>query len=196
MPSAPYGCFDAENIALDEFGHVEILWHHVNNSGDPDYRDAVVQTVSRAYPQDGWNAHSLARCDIATLQTKYDVATWATPYSTCLSLTSAMTLAASLTTISRNASVTFTAVLKLASNAAYERLSANPLSSRVVQLQRRPPGATSWSTVGTMAASATAGTYAYSIALTGTYEWRAIFSKPANEGVAGTTSGSVMVTVR
>ncbi len=49
----PTGCFDAETIALDEFGHVEGLDHHVNYGDDHDYLDAVVQTVSRAKPADG-----------------------------------------------------------------------------------------------------------------------------------------------
>ena len=42
--SPPNGCYDAETIALDEFGHVEILDHHVNYGDDRDYTDAVVQT--------------------------------------------------------------------------------------------------------------------------------------------------------
>ena len=71
--SPPNGCFDAETIALDEFGHVEGLDHHVNYADDRDYLDAVVQTVSRAKPAAGWNVHEFGRCDIATLQREYDV---------------------------------------------------------------------------------------------------------------------------
>ena len=55
--SPPNGCFDVETIALDEFGHVEILNHHVNYADERDYEDAVVQTVSRAKPETGWNMH-------------------------------------------------------------------------------------------------------------------------------------------
>ena len=66
------GCFDVENIALDEFGHVEILDHHVNNADGSDYVDAVVQTVSRARPSAGWNVHSFGRCDVARLQLEYE----------------------------------------------------------------------------------------------------------------------------
>ena len=40
----PNGCYDVETIALDEFGHVEGLGHHVNYADDSDYTDAVVQT--------------------------------------------------------------------------------------------------------------------------------------------------------
>ena len=53
--TAPNGCYDAETIALDEFGHVEGLNHHVNYSSDSDYDDAVVQTFSRTKPAAGWN---------------------------------------------------------------------------------------------------------------------------------------------
>ena len=48
--TAPDGCFDVENIMLDEFGHVEILNHHANYTNESDYLDAVVQTKSRAKP--------------------------------------------------------------------------------------------------------------------------------------------------
>ena len=71
--TAPNGCYDAETIAIDEFGHVEILEHHVNWANDPDYSDAVVQTYSRAKPSTGWNAHAFGRCDVATLQIRADV---------------------------------------------------------------------------------------------------------------------------
>src|SRR3954469_12206631 len=85
MQSSPTnGCYDAETIALDEFGHVEILNHHVNYADDHDSLDAVVQTFSRDKPQTGYNARAVGRCDIATLQVQYDVPSTAAKYSTCL----------------------------------------------------------------------------------------------------------------
>jgi hypothetical protein len=45
------GCYDAETIALDEFGHVEVLNHHVNFADESDYTHAVVQTYSRTRPK-------------------------------------------------------------------------------------------------------------------------------------------------
>ena len=66
----PNGCYDAETIALDEFGHVEGLGHHANYTDDSDYGDAVVQTYSRTKPTAGWNMHVFGRCDVATLQTR------------------------------------------------------------------------------------------------------------------------------
>jgi len=62
------GCYDAETIALDEFGHIQVLDHHVNYSDQRDYTDAVVQTFSRTRPSAGWNMHTFGRCDTATLQ--------------------------------------------------------------------------------------------------------------------------------
>ena len=75
MQAAPTnGCYDAETIALDEFGHIQVLNHHVNYSDERDYTDAVVQTFSRTRPKTGWNMHAYGICDTATLQidTTYD----------------------------------------------------------------------------------------------------------------------------
>ena len=135
--TAPNGCYDAETIALDEFGHVEILNHHVNYSDDRDYDDAVVQTFSRTKPATGWNMHVLGRCDVATLQREYDVLSWTTDYSTCLDIDTVLTLSASPASIAADASTTLTAVLKVVDRDAYERLGGNPVSSRIVKLQRR-----------------------------------------------------------
>ena len=92
----PNGCYDAENIALDEFGHVEILNHHVNFGDDHDYLDAVVQTYSHIKPLVGWNAHAFGRCDVATLQRKYDLPLMTTAYSTCLDLATSAGITAEL----------------------------------------------------------------------------------------------------
>ena len=51
--SPPSGCFDVETIALDEFGHVEILNHHVNYADERDYDDAVVQRSRAAEAREG-----------------------------------------------------------------------------------------------------------------------------------------------
>ena len=82
----PNGCYDAETIALDEFGHIEILGHHDNYDDDRDYLDAVVQTFSRTKPRAGYDMHVLGRCDVATLQREYDVVDSIAKYSTCLDI--------------------------------------------------------------------------------------------------------------
>ena len=86
--TAPNGCFDVENITLDELGHVLILDHHDNYADESDYADSVVQTVSHAKPKAGWNAQRFGPCDIAQLQRQYDVLT-TTKISTCLDIPTA-----------------------------------------------------------------------------------------------------------
>jgi hypothetical protein len=193
--SWPNGCFDVENIILDEFGHVEILWHHVNLPGEADYLDAVVQTVSRAKPMSGYNAHRLARCDVASLQVQYDMQGWGAKYSTCLSLETTLDLAANPSAVEKGGSTTLTATLKVADDATYSRLALNPVALRTVRLQRRPLGSTTWTTVGTMANGPTSGTYTTSLIITARTEFRAVFTKPADEGLLGSTSTPVTVSV-
>lgn len=190
----PNGCFDVENIALDEFGHVEGLGHHVNKSDGSDFADAVVQTVSRAKPTAGWNRHDFGRCDVATLQREYDVSSSSVKLSTCLDLDTTLTLAAAPVSIAYNGKSSLTATLKVASVSGYDRLKGNALSSRLVTLQRRPAGTSTWLTVGTMAASSS-GTYRTTITLRSSTEFRAVFKSPADEGLTGDTSSTVTVKV-
>jgi hypothetical protein len=193
--TAPDGCFDVENIMLDEFGHVEILDHHANLANAPDYTDAVVQELSRTKPATGWNAHAFARCDIASLQVQYDMLSWGAKYSTCLDLATTLSLAASPTAVSRGGTTTLTATLKVADVSSYVRLALNPLSSRTITLQRRAAGTSTWSSAGTMAVGSTSGTYRMSFSLTATTEFRAVFGKPSDEGLRAATSPVVTVAV-
>jgi hypothetical protein len=160
----PDGCYDVENIALDEFGHVQILGHHQNYDDQRDYGDAVVQALSRTKPRAHWDAHRYGRCDVAVLQREY------------------------------RGAVTFTATLRVATNAAYDRLSANLLSGRTVVLQRRSSGSTAWSTVSEMTPG-TSGTYTWTATPIVTAEWRAVFAEPPVEGVRGSSSAAVSVSV-
>jgi hypothetical protein len=193
--SPPNGCYDVENITLDELGHVAVLDHHVNYASQSDYLDAVVQTVSRTKPSTGWNAHAFARCDVATLQREYGLLLASTKISTCLDLATTLGLGVSKTSIAYGQSVTFTATLRTASSTAYKRLSAQALSGRSVQIQRRAIGTTAWQTVGTMASSSPVGNYTYAFAPGVTNEWRAVFSAPSSEGLRTSFSGVVRVTV-
>ena len=193
--SPPNGCYDAETIALDEFGHIEGLAHHVNYADARDYEDAVVQTLSRTRPKDGYNIHVLGRCDIATLQREYDLPDTSTKYSTCLDIDTVLTLSATPRTVAYGGTSTFTAVLKVADNAAYDRLRNNAVSYRTVKLQRRPLGGTTWTTILTMAATGSAGTYTASVRLTSAAEFRALFSTPSTEGLDGDGSSVIAIAV-
>ena len=181
--SAPSGCYDVENIMLDELGHVQILQHHVNYGSNSDYGQAVVQTYSRTKPRAGWNKHSYGSCDVATLQKKYDVPNADTKISTCLDLETKMTLSKAIS----GGNVTFTATVKLRDRSAYGRLRNNPLAKRTVTLQKKAPGATSWTNVGAMAANGQS--YVKTIAdPSGTTNFRAKFTAADNEGLRNSTS--------
>jgi hypothetical protein len=169
------GCYDVENVALDEFGHILVLDHHVNYADERDYLDAVVQRVSRVRPEDGWNAHVFARCDVATLQIKYDMQTWESLYSTCLNLSTKLTISASTTSVFAGDVV-------------------NPVSARTVILQRRVPGSATWTSIGAMT-PAYGGVYRLDRSIPATYDWRATFATPAKEGINGSNSPAVRVTV-
>ncbi|MEO7663608.1 MAG: hypothetical protein ABIV26_00660, partial [Candidatus Limnocylindrales bacterium] len=189
------GCFDVETVALDEFGHVEVLGHHVNDADQGDYADAVVQAVSHARPATGWDSHALAPCDTARLQLEYDRPTPSDAFSTCLAIPSATTLAASSTSVYVGTSLRLTATLRTTSASSNRALGNDPISNRVVQVQRRVVGATTWSTIAAMAASATTeGSYAITISPTGTYDWRATFT-PSIEGLLASSSAAVRITV-
>jgi len=193
--SWPNGCFDVENIMLDEFGHVEILNHHGNLSSGADYTDAVVQELSRTKPTTGWNAHSFGRCDVASLQMQYDMQGWGAKYSTCLDLATTLALSASPTAVAKGGTTTLTATLKVADDSGYVRLALNPVALRTVTLQRRNVGTTAWTSVGSMAYGTTSGTYRTSLSLQARTEFRAIFAKPADEGLRAATSPLVSVSV-
>jgi hypothetical protein len=196
MQSTPTnGCYDAETIALDEFGHVEILGHHLNYADDRDYTDAVVQTVSRSRPKTGYNMHVYGPCDTATLQMKYDVTTLSSLYSSCLDLVTVVSLGFSDTSIPYGGQVDVTSLLRVATDTDYGRLSANPIGARTIRLQRRAIGSTTWTNLVTLPHVSPTGTYRATIRLYGTADFRTSFATPSSEGLRGDTSATVRVTV-
>lgn len=196
MQSSPTnGCYDAETIALDEFGHVAILDHHVNYADDSDYEDAVVQTFSRTRPKAGFDAHAFGSCDTATLQLQYDIPVASSPISTCLDLATVLTLDSNLTQVADGDAVTFTATLRTATDSSYVRLSGNWLSKRSVRLQRRPAGSSTWTSIATMTPGPATGSYATTLTLQSTADYRAFFSPGTTEGLVGDISPTVTVKV-
>lgn len=188
------GCFDAEMVTIHELGHVHGLDHYPAVP-ESDHDDSVLHSASRSRPNAGWNAHAFGRCDVATLQTRYDMTSWAAGYSTCLDLAVNLSLAASPTSIFAGSAVTFTASLSVADNPGDGRLTGNPISRRTVYLQRRLPGATTWTSMGAMPAGGTAGTYVLRLSPSATYDWRAWFPDPASEGLRGGLTPATRVTV-
>jgi hypothetical protein len=190
------GCYDAESVALHEFGHAQNLGHHADLADQSDWADSVMHTIARTKPKAGYNPRAYGRCDTARLQLEYDRPTFGAPFSTCLAIPTVTSLAAYPTSIAPGTSVRFTASLRTASGAAYRALSNDPVSSRAVVLQRRTPGTSTWTSVLTMSPSpVTAGLYTATWSPTATFEWRALFAAPPTEGLTGSSSAAVSVTV-
>ncbi len=190
LSGSPDGCYEVENVMLDELGHVLVLGHHDNFANESDYGDAVVQALSRTKPRSGWNAHAFGRCDVATLQQQYDITNSTTPYSTCLEVPTTLALSASKTTVAAGSMVTFTATLRSDGSG---RLSNNLVTSRTVVLQHRLSG--TWYDVATMAPRSSAGTYAASVNVWASRDYRALFRKPSAEGLLASSSAAVSIAV-
>jgi hypothetical protein len=191
----PNGCYDAEMVMLHEFGHAQTLAHPDETDVD-DFLDTVMHATVHSKAKVGWNMHAFGRCDVARLQIRYEALTPTTPYSTCLELPTDLALSTSASSVGYNAAVTFTARLKVADDAAYASLASDPIAGRSVVLQRRLSGSSAWSNVLEIPALANdAGRYVKTLSLTATYEWRATFASPPSEGLDGSSSAVVKITV-
>jgi len=190
----PNGCYDAELITLHEFGHVQTLGHVDESLGEP-WLDSIMHAGPRTKAKIGWNEDEFGRCDVARLQVRYRALAPSTRYSTCLALPTALTLGSSSTSITSGQSVTISATLKVSGSTGYAKLAGEPISDRKVTLQRRVPGSSSWTTHAQMPSTSIEGRYASTVSPTATYEWRALFSKPADEGLKGASSAVIRVSV-
>lgn len=193
----PDGCFDAEMITLHELGHIQGLGH-IDDAPDPgtstDWLDSVMHGVSRAKPKGGWNAHQYGPCDVASLQAAYQPATASTAISTCHSLATTASVSAAAS-VAYRATVKFTGTLAISNSVSYPALRSFPLSDRALTLQRRLPGAATWTTIGQMSQTSTDGQYTLSQSLTTTYDWRVTFSASSNDGLVDDLSPIIRVTV-
>lgn len=190
----PNGCYDAEMVTLHEFGHVQTLGH-VDES-EVEWLDSVMHAAVHSKARVGWNMHAFGRCDVARLQIRYEPLDAATPISTCLSLPTTLDVGASDTSVAYGTYVTFTATLRIDPDAQYPKLAGDPLAGRSVLLQRRPVGATSWTTIDTLAPTSDGGgRYLRTVRVTGSYEWRARYVTPSDEGLQGAASPALRVDV-
>jgi hypothetical protein len=186
----PDSCPDAETVMLDELGHVDDLDHHVNLPDESDWTDAVMQALVHGKPGPGWQVHAFERCDVATLQSLYDVLSATTPYSTCSDIPTTLSIAATKTSVTAWSPVGFTATL---TSHGPGLLDGNAVAGRTVVLQQR--SGTSWVDIATMSAGTVAGSYVASLNLWSTTDFRAIFRKPVFEGLRGSTSSTVTIVV-
>jgi hypothetical protein len=192
LASPVNGCYDVENVALDEFGHIELLGHHVNYDDESDFTDSVVQFAARSRPKEGWNQHVFGRCDVGRLQLEYSLLSSADTVSSCLNLATSLAISGP-SSVGTGGLVRITGTLKIATSSAARELSGDPLSSRVVTLQKRPLGGT-WTTVGNLSSNAAAGSYGLTITVNQTADYRVVYDSPSSEGLQNATSAALRIT--
>lgn len=189
------GCFDAEHVALHEFGHAigldhpESMGHHLPASS------TVMHRVTPAKPDPSWSRHAFGSCDVASLQEQFGVPTMATTIASCNDVQTTLSLAASATSLAAGGRVTFKATLRVKGSGAYGALSGIRLNGRDVQLRRRAAGTTGSWTISTMRRTDTPGVYSLSLAPTRSYEFKAVFPTPELEGLRGSSSQEIVVRV-
>jgi hypothetical protein len=193
--SAPNGCYDAETVALHEFGHALNLGHHQLLADESDFRDTVMAPIVRSKPRAGYDVRRYGPCDLATLQRRYDIPSSTTTIALCQSLDTTLTLTANDQSVGYRDPVTFTVGLRITDVAVAGELGNNHLSSRAVTLQRRIVGTTAWQHVAYLAPGPNGVGYVSTQTVTTSSEWRAVFLEPDDEGLQGAASNVLIVNV-
>lgn len=189
------GCFDAEHVALHEFGHAVGLDHPESAGYHLPASSTVMHQVTPAKPAASWARHAFGSCDVASLQEQYGLPTMSTTIASCNDVQTTLTLSASATALAAGDRVTFRATLRVKGSSAYGALSGMRLNGREVQLRRRTAGTTGSWTISTMRPTDTPGVYTLSLAPTRSYELKAVFPTPDLEGLRGTSSDEIVVRV-
>jgi hypothetical protein len=189
------GCFDIRRVMLHELGHIAGLHHPSSSGAGLGAHESVMHAITPNTPKPGSTRHSFGRCDVATLQELYDVPNNRAAISTCNDVATNLTLTIDQTSVTRGTSVKLTAALRVKDWNAYRELAGNPLNSRSVKLKYRRAGSSdTWSTAW-MKAINKSGRHELTIAPQATWEFKAVFPAPDDEGLRFSRSPLLKVKV-
>lgn len=189
------GCFDVRRVMLHELGHISGLNHPESAGTRLPAHDTVMHAITPAKPRQGSAKRRFGDCDVASLQELYDVPGRRTRISRCNDVQTRIRLWADASTIVRGASVRLKAELSIADRAAYGRLARNLLDGRSVKLRYRRAGSDdAWATAWLKEKKA-AGRYGITLQPTETWEYRAVFPAPDDEGLRFSRSETMKVKV-
>jgi len=188
-------CWDLSRSLIHEAIHVTMGVGSHDESGES---KTVMSSIQIAKSTAGWNTNHLQPCDEATGQLLYDVNTLSSRYSTCMAdvadtpgdgLTATLTLDRTSSTVCTSFLVTVKGSLEVADLDSYKTLGGNPLSGRVVYVDRRVAGGTYSLYKSVTTGSETDWNFAVSLgsAAPGTYEYR--FRFPETDGTSKQTNG-------
>jgi len=201
-------CFSVLRVVAHESTHLTLVRAHYDAGAD----DETIMQSTTPTPNGSaafWNRKNFLPCDLAAAQLEYGPADAAGRYADCFSvspgdgakgLNSALTVTSG-TTYTRcwNTSATVTGRLALANSAAYEDMRNWPLSGRLVRIDRRPIGTTTWTTGSASATATGSGGSNWKATLTtasaGSYDYRATFFTGASE-TAVNSSNQVTWSIR
>ena len=190
------GCFDAERVALHEFGHVIGLDHPEAAGFRLSPSATVMHQVSPSRPHPAWDRHGFGSCDVASLQEQYGTPTMSTLIATCNDVDTVLTLSGSASQVTAGGRLVLSATLRVrADGNDYGQISGMRLNGRSVQLRRRPAGSSGAWTTSWMTWAEVPGLYTITLYPRATYEYIAVFGSPDNEGLHGDTSNQITVRI-
>lgn len=199
---SPSGCHYLKTLALHELGHAAAL--ECDLDGFDHSQQGMADTVMMLAPPAGFDATKLGRCDIMKLQVLFDTAITGGAYAECgdhipgagtvnVGIKTVVTQSApSATSKCIFQNVTFSGTAKLILDADLGLISANPLYSRTLTLQRTLIGTTNWANVqATTVATSGSWSTAATSTIGGTYVYRARFA--GETGLAAHNSNTITV---
>lgn len=194
-------CFTISRSVLHEAEHVTM---GVENHDEQGEAATIMGSIQASSGHTGWNATSIAKCDVAAAQLWYGMLDLAADYANCFAsfpghgsvgLNSVLTMGSSSYFAGCTDSAIVSGRLALQVTSNYKLLSGNALAGRTVFFDRKLSSATTWTlkTNSTTASGASSNNFSANFGhiANGSYDYRAHFD--GDTGVDPVTSATFSV---